>query len=247
MDEIVKPVGVFSASRISELVAGGTGRTRRNYILDLAMEICGIKKSVKTMAMDHGTQNQQSAFELFKKYFWADYPNARWFDEYIPINDNCGASPDVMLDDVTTFDIKCPYTEDNFLDQVQKVPNKYFWQIQMQLLATGGDMCGIGFYLTKPEFADNNEEYAYSIKDRLHPVMFPQSAEHQDTIQAAVELAVPERDLYVDIIGSAEILDPVQYFYEQKKHHRYRDLKDCGNIAKAEVVRVENRLYYLSK
>jgi len=36
-------VGKFSASRISELLAGGTGKTAQSYCLDLAMEMIDIK------------------------------------------------------------------------------------------------------------------------------------------------------------------------------------------------------------
>lgn len=233
--------GNFTASRISELLSVGTGKTRRNYILDCALEKIGVFNTFQNTQMRHGINNQKVAFEHFK----AQYDIAKgatWFDEYVPINENCGASPDVKLDDVTPMDIKCPYYLDTFLEQIAKVPNKYFYQIQMQAMALGGDSCGIGFYLTRPELTGDPEwiEYEMPLEDRLHMVTFPLSAEVEDTILKSVELAVPERELYVEILNNAPVLNIFDYFYERKvKLKKYRPIKECSNIEKAKIFKVE--------
>lgn len=38
--------GYFSASRITELLAEGTGATRQTYLIDLAIDAIGLKKNL---------------------------------------------------------------------------------------------------------------------------------------------------------------------------------------------------------
>ena len=56
--------GMFTASRISELMASGTGKTRLNYIFDIADELINGSKDFETKAMQHGTINQYDAFDI---------------------------------------------------------------------------------------------------------------------------------------------------------------------------------------
>src|SRR5688572_21348496 len=102
METLLKPAN-FSASRISELLAGGTGKTAQNYILDLALQSLSIKDELSTKATEHGLNNQLYAFE---KVVQPLYPGSVWHDEYIPINEYCGASPDSLDGNIPT-DVKC--------------------------------------------------------------------------------------------------------------------------------------------
>ena len=61
--EINNKVGKFSASRISELLAQGTGKTAQSYVLELALQMLGIKKDITTGDMLHGINNQMPAFQ----------------------------------------------------------------------------------------------------------------------------------------------------------------------------------------
>ena len=137
----------FSASRISELLAGGTGKTAQSYILDLSLQSLGIKDELSTPAMKHGIQNQLAGFEAVVKPL---YRNAEWHDEFILINPFCGASPDI-LNEGNPMDIKCPFFIDAFIEQINKPPTKYYQQVQMQMLACKADVGHLIFYLTKPE------------------------------------------------------------------------------------------------
>jgi pentatricopeptide repeat protein len=58
---------------------------------------------------------------------------------------------------------------------------------------------------------------------------------------------VPERDLYIECLLNAKAMDEVEYFYYQMKHNKCRPLKECSNIANAEVIRVNNNFYYKIK
>ena len=62
-----KKTAMFSASRISELLAGGEGKTRNKYILDLAMQEIGIENDFDTKEMRHGIINQINSFEQIIK------------------------------------------------------------------------------------------------------------------------------------------------------------------------------------
>ena len=57
-------VGMFTASRISELLAGGSGKTKQSYIYDIACEVVGVKKEISTAPMIHGINTEQSAFDF---------------------------------------------------------------------------------------------------------------------------------------------------------------------------------------
>jgi hypothetical protein len=52
---------MFTASRISDLLAGGAGKSRLNYIFDIASEAVGAKVEVHTKQMEHGTINERTA------------------------------------------------------------------------------------------------------------------------------------------------------------------------------------------
>ena len=56
--------GMFTASRIGDLLAGGTGKTKLNYIFDIALDLHGLKKEVSTKAMEHGIVNERSAIDI---------------------------------------------------------------------------------------------------------------------------------------------------------------------------------------
>lgn len=247
MDNAEERKGNFSASNISRLLAGGGGATRKSYILEVAMDVvCDTKPNLDTSATRHGIANQMNAYEFVLKPL---YKGVKWVDKYIPINKNCGASPDCVWNDNFPIDIKCPFEIDTFLDQIEKVKPSYFAQIQMQIMAVGGTEGALCTYLTKKEEwgSDTWEEYPFPLQDRYRIEPIKKDDETCDRILLAVEKAVPERDLYIECLLNAKVMDEVEYFYYQMKHNKCRPLKECGNIANAEVIRVNNNFYYKIK
>jgi hypothetical protein len=234
----------FSASRISELLAGGSGKTRDNYIYDLAKESLGLRKEIDTSAMKHGTANQINAFEFVLKPL---FPDARWLDTFIPINDLCGASPDLMIDDVTPADVKCPFYIDTYIEQINKVPTKYYQQVQMQMMATGGDVGILCFYLTKPmEWGEETVvEYPFPLEDRYRIFEFKKEEELQDRILKAVEAAEPKKQLLITMLKSAIFMDEIEFFYYQMKGNKLRKLKEASNMYNVtKIYRVNDEFYY---
>lgn len=234
----------FSASRISELLAGGTGKTANNYILDLALQSLGIKDELSTPAMKHGIQNQLAGFEAVVKPL---YPNAEWHDEFILINPFCGASPDI-LDSGNPMDIKCPFYIDSFLEQINKPPTKYYQQVQMQMLACKADVGHLIFYLTKPEeWGQETElvEYPFPLALRFKIFEFKKDEEVHDLILSKVEESEPKKQSMIKLLQDAEIMDSEQFFYEQMSGYAYRKLSDCNNILNLDkVIRVNDKFYY---
>jgi len=234
----------FSASRISELLAGGQGKTAQSYILDLAMQSIGLKDDFTTPAMKHGIQNQISGFEAVVKPL---FPNAEWHDEFILINEFCGASPDI-LNEGNPMDIKCPYHIDSFLDQINSVPKKYYQQVQMQMMACKADVGHLIFYLTKPEeWGQETEvvEYPFPLELRFKIFEFKKDEEVHDLILKKVEESEPKKQSMIKLLNEAEIMDEELFFYAQIDGFAFRKLQDCNNILNLDkVVRVKDKFYY---
>jgi len=244
MDNAEERVGCFSASNISRLLAGGTGATRKTYILEVATEVVlGERPQLDTAAMKHGIANQMNAFEFVLKPL---YKGVQWVDKFIPINDNCGASPDCVWLGNYPIDIKCPYEIDTYLEQIEKVKPSYFAQIQMQIMSVNGEEGALCTYLTKKEEwgSDTWQEYPFALEDRFRIAQIKKDEKVCDDILMAVEKAAPERDLYIECLTNATVMDETEYFYYQMKHNKCRDIKSCSNLEKAKIIRVNNKFYY---
>lgn len=241
-----KRKGRFTASGITRLLAEGTGKTRINYIIEVAKNGLGIRDEFSTSDTRHGINNQINAFDFVVKN---NFDHAKWADEYMPINDDCGASPDVLVaydNNVCPLDIKCPTTIDNYIKQIADTKNQYYYQVQMQMMATDAEVGFLCYYLTKPEvFGVEWKEYPMPIEDRFKINTFHRNPEAVDRILKAVEDAVPLRDILIKKMEDAILLDEIEYFYEQKKHMKFRDIGYSSNPFNVkEYYRVGDDFYY---
>jgi len=237
-------VGKFSASRISELLAGGTGKTAQSYCLDLAMEMIGIKKDLQTSDMLHGIVNQLNAFELCVKPL---HPNINWHDEYMAIDDRCGASPDFIGVGIVG-DIKCPTSIYTYLEQIEKMPTKYYNQLQMQMMSANVKDAMLCFYLTKKEEWGEDEwsEYPMPLEDRFKIFDVQKDEETCDKIMTAVDKYQPEKNILAEKLANAPVMDEVEFFYSQMQGMRYKNLKEASNIFTAadKIIKVNNKFFY---
>lgn len=126
--------GYFSASRITELLAEGTGATRQTYLIDLALDAIGMKNLIRHKWNMEEIQNMMHLVCVKPLY-----PNAFIkSDEFELINDELGCSTDVeFTDSKDVLDIKCPQLK-GFLEsrKALNVSKQYYDQIQTQLLKT---------------------------------------------------------------------------------------------------------------
>ena len=238
--------GNFSASNASRLLAGGAGKTRMTYILEVALKSIGIEDNIETSAMRHGTVNQYNAFDLVVKPLFS---GAKWHDNYIAIDANSGASPDVLIDDFIPLDIKCPYSLFNYVEQSKQLPKKYVYQSVMQQMCTKAPLGYMLMYLTKPELwgEEGWKEYPIDLKDRyfLHEIKFDEQIAYEITL--AVEKAVPIRDVLIEKLQAAKVIDEVEFFYEQLKSYPYKPIKEASNMLNVDFFRVNDEFYYKSK
>lgn len=208
-------IGKFTASSIHKLFVGGNGATRDTYILEIAEEfVKGHQKRFSNKHTDHGHMNEYEAITSFKE---ATGLLVEYLDQqYFPINDNCGATPDAKVIDfagktIASCDVKCP-TETFFKQKMiqiaqskpkyQNVPKEMYYQAQMQMLALNIDEHYLVRYLTSMEIdQDGNKiEYDLDLNVRLFYKHIEADKIVQEEILEAVEIASKERDKYIELL-----------------------------------------------
>lgn len=231
--------GKFTASRISELCSGGQGKTRLNYIFDIAKEMVAGKDDFQTKEMLHGTINQYDAFDLAFKPLYG----GAWFDTFVSYNDKLGASPDILGDGFVA-DIKCPYYIHTFFEQMDKLPKKYGYQVQTQMLTMNVDMGYLCNYLTKPdEYNVQWVEYPFILEQRTHIHEIKKSEEIQDEILKAVEDNFPLIGTAHELMLNAKEIAHDEFFFNQFNGVRYLKLKDTNWINKNDCIRFGNDFF----
>ena len=230
----------ISASGIGELLTGG--KTAESYLLKKALENLGINEEFTTKAMEHGIINQYEAFELLLKEKFT------WHDEYTPINDYCGAATDCK-NETTVCDIKCNFYIDTFLEQVRKLPKKYYYQVQMQMIAEKVQEGIILLYLTSSEMDmyGNKIEYPYPLEDRHFIHEIKKDLESEERIMNAALNGNKILEHWIKILESCKVMERDEYFYNQMQGgETYRKLKTAASIENTikKAFRVDNEFYY---
>lgn len=174
--------GKFTASEIWKLFVeprskadkekGIFGETAESYILEKAIErITGYRKKFFSKEMEHGVINEKDAFDAFVKQIreqriipggidgtW-EFTNKQFFG----LNNNSGASPDGVyyagIDPIAVVDVKCPQpitffnVKKEYLETGECPDKNYYYQLQMQMLATKTQISFLYYYLAE-EFGD---------------------------------------------------------------------------------------------
>jgi putative phage-type endonuclease len=138
-------LGKVTASRVADVIAKtktGYSATRDNYMAQLVVERLTQTKadSYSSAAMMHGIEQEpfaRAAYEaaqsvMVEEVGFVPHPTIEW----------AGASPDGLVGDDGLVEIKCPNTATMIETLLsQKVPGKYFIQMQFQLACTGRKWC----------------------------------------------------------------------------------------------------------
>lgn len=249
--QINKPKGVFGASTISQLLAGGTGKTRMSCILDRALDRMEMRKDFQNSAMIHGVDTEQSAYDNRVKHI---FPNSIYQSNiFIPINSECGASPDVLWDINNVLDIKCPtlYTFAQEVHPEKAIPKSYKEQLQMQLLATKGDTAVLFYYLSRPvtwQNGDSWEQYPFESENDDHfYITIQKDEDFHEVILNAVEKAVPERNMIFDKLCESEILEFRDFFGMVKNGKVPKKIKEAPSLEylmKKDIFIFDSEFYY---
>ena len=134
-------LGIATASRFKDIMAR-TPAPRNNYSAELVAErLTGEREeSYKSSDMQWGNDYEAVARLTYK----LNNPDKKVRDCGIFLHDkiDCGASPDGLVDDDGTIEIKCPKTATHIQTlKSGKLPTQYFWQVQGQLWVTGRAWC----------------------------------------------------------------------------------------------------------
>lgn len=187
--------GKFTASEIWKLMTDPRKKsevwseTAKSYILEKAVEAkYGYRKQFSSKEMEHGIMTEPEAFEAWVKVSGVPYTYTA--KEFFSINDFSGASPDGVLYDgldiISVCDIKCPQPL-TFMELVAERPEidtKYFYQLQMQMMATKSETAFLVYYLAK-EFVNtytNEVEFTFDIpvEKRIYVVEVKKDQDEQD-------------------------------------------------------------------
>jgi len=138
-------IGKVTASKVADLMAktkSGYSASRDNYMAQLVVErITNTRaESFSSAAMEWGTNQEpfaRAAYEaargvMVEEVGFVQHPTIEW----------AGASPDGFVNDDGLVEIKCPNTA-TMIDTLltEKVPQKYFIQMQMQMASTKRAWC----------------------------------------------------------------------------------------------------------
>ena len=172
-------LGKVTASRVADLVGKtktGYSATRDNYMAQLVVErLTQTKAEAYTnAAMQWGTDQEpfaRAAYEaaqgvMVEEVGFVLHPSIEW----------AGASPDGLVGDDGLVEIKCPNTATMIETLLsQKVPGKYFIQMQFQLACTGRKWCDyVAFDPRMPAKAqmfvrrvDRDDEYIAHLEEEI--------------------------------------------------------------------------------
>lgn len=154
--------GKFTASEIYKLMGiKGLGETGKTYAFEKAIqELYGeFEENYISADMQRGIELEPLAFEKIKELKGLDFINVETCS-FFEFGENAGASPDGLIGEDTILEIKCPKSNTFFkLVADNEINKNYFYQMQMQMLATGRNKAIFFNYLVH-----EGDEYYHSIE-----------------------------------------------------------------------------------
>lgn len=130
-------VGIATASKFTDIMAR-TPAPPANYKAELVLERITGKQAdgYKSADMQWGIDNEPTARLMYSLH--NAETDVRECGIFLHPKLNCGASPDGLIGEDGTLEIKCPRTATHIETlHRQTVPSQYYWQIQGQLWLTG--------------------------------------------------------------------------------------------------------------
>lgn len=145
---LAKRLGKFTCSRFGDLMQMDRskkddifGQTALAYIRMKLAERLGSWHSMDARSMKWGRDNEASAILEYQSLTGknVDVDRFRFFE----FNDYIGGTPDGLISDDGTLEIKCPYYPAEHMKTVisREVPKEYVWQVDGHMLVTGRSWC----------------------------------------------------------------------------------------------------------
>jgi putative phage-type endonuclease len=140
--------GNITGSRIHCMMAGGDGKTKDKYRIQLAIErITGkpVTMDFKSRAMIKGNADEPLARDHYE--FINDVDSRQVTFVYHPTIKNAGVSPDSLIGDDGLLEIKCPNIETHVGYLItKKIPRAYMLQMTWEMACTGRKWCDFVSY-----------------------------------------------------------------------------------------------------
>lgn len=142
-------IGVPSASRFSDIMAQGQGKSRDKYMRQLAGEIISEipMETFRSKAMEHGTQVEPEARNLYAMLANCEVQQVGFIK-----NGRVGCSPDGMISEDGMLELKRSDPADlieRWRDKGFKPPSEHMAQLQGNLMVADRKWIDIGLYFPK--------------------------------------------------------------------------------------------------
>ncbi len=143
-------LGKFTASEIHKLMGiKGLGETGKTYAFEKAVEsLFGlVEDDYVSFDMQRGIDLEPLAFNKFAELKYLEFIEVKEAT-FINFKEHSGASPDGIVSKNDVLEIKCPKANTFFkLVADGEINKNYFYQMQMQMMATGGEKAYFFNYL----------------------------------------------------------------------------------------------------
>ncbi|MBE8727950.1 lambda exonuclease family protein [Flavobacterium hungaricum] len=115
------------------------------YVTEKVLEVVTTNenKQLATKSVEHGKDTEIEAVEKFMQQFGIEVYNYGEDQEYVPLTNDVGCTPDGLIGDGKGVETKCPdskthlyYLEHLTLSNFKKECTKYYWQIQGSMYIT---------------------------------------------------------------------------------------------------------------
>lgn len=136
--------GLVTASRAKDVMSKGRGsepsKTRQSYIDELVSErLTGRSESFSSAATDWGQEQEYHAVSAYEEAS-GEVIQVVGFMQHDTLM--AGASPDGLIGDDMTVEVKCPFNSTRHLRCfVEGMPDEHMPQVQFQLWITGRKAC----------------------------------------------------------------------------------------------------------
>ncbi|WP_404478721.1 YqaJ viral recombinase family protein [Sphingobacterium sp. ML3W] len=175
--------------------AKGLGQTGETYCMELAIDIVEGKDwsdEFTSFDMQRGIELEPIAFEKFSEIMSMDFIDVQKCG-FIKLNKDTGSSPDGLVGDFGTLEIKCP-KRDKFFNLVafgsSEIDKAYLWQMQHQMMVTDRRLAYFFNY------------YIHNGKPLWHLLEVQRDDQSIDLMAKRIKEATNKRDEYVELISS---------------------------------------------
>jgi putative phage-type endonuclease len=184
-------LGRFTASEIHKLMGvKGLGETGKTYAIEKAIEVIsgGNEDEIISQDLKRGIELESLAFNKFKEIKFYEFLNVEntYFFEF---GEHSGASPDGLVSDNSTLEIKCPRDLKFFKIVADgKIDDNYIWQMQHQMLSANKEQAYFFNYIL-----NKGKEY-------WHEIIVPRDERKIDLIKKRLEEAIEIKLNYIEKI-----------------------------------------------